>query len=455
MKALSAKSWNMKHWFSDGVFRTIVRNASYLGSGKLVAALLGLVALACAGRGMTPALFGTLVIIHSYANGVGALVKFQTWQFIVRYGTPAMGRGDLDELRDVTGFAFGLDLASGLVGLAGGLILLPFLADWFDIPAEDVHLAMIYCALIPTMTAATPTGILRVLDRFDQLAVQQLVTPALRALGGAISYFGGFGFIGFMVTWFVADLAGDLCLWIMSVIELRRRGIRGALRPGLVGPGRRLPAAWDFVWTTNVAHSVWAAWGPVSNLIVGAMLGPTSAGLFKIAATFFDSASKPADLMSRSFYPEIMRLDPASRHPWQLAIRSALMSGGIGLVILLVVIVGGEPLIGLVFGKRYVEAYDLLQLMTASLIVTMASFPLESLLYMAGRQRSALLAEGTAAAGYALLLLVLIHFFGITGAGLAYVAGVSLKALFMLVPTVGAYRDRQSLVSVMTQGARA
>jgi len=305
------------------------------------------------------------------------------------------------------------------------------------------------------MTAATPTGILRVLDRFDQLAVQQLVTPALRALGGAISYFGGFGFIGFMVTWFVADLAGDLCLWIMSVIELRRRGIRGALRPGLVGPGRRLPAAWDFVWTTNVAHSVWAAWGPVSNLIVGAMLGPTSAGLFKIAATFFDSASKPADLMSRSFYPEIMRLDPASRHPWQLAIRSALMSCGIGLVILLVVIVGGEPLIGLVFGKRYVEAYDLLQLMTASLIVTMASFPLESLLYMAGRQRSALLAEGTAAAGYALLLLVLIHFFGITGAGLAYVAGVSLKALFMLVPTVGAYRDRQSLVSVMTQGARA
>lgn len=454
MKSMSIKSFNknslnVKHWFADGVFRTIVRNASYLGSGKLVAALLGLVALACAGRGMTPALFGTLVIIHSYANGVGALVKFQTWQFIVRYGTPALGRGDIDELRDVTGFAFGLDLASGLVGLAGGLIMLPFLSDWFDIPVEDVHLAMLYCMLIPTMTAATPTGILRVLDRFDQLALQQLVTPALRALGGVISYFGNFGFIGFMITWFIADLFGDLCLWVMSVIELRRRGIKGALRPGLIGPGRRLKAAWDFVWTTNIAHSIWAAWGPVSNLIVGAMLGPTSAGLFKIAATFFDSASKPADLMSRSFYPEIMRLDPTSRHPWQLAIRSAFVSGGMGLLILLVVMIGGEPVIGLVFGKRYVEAYDLLQLMTASLIVTMASFPLESLLYMAGRQRSALVSEGTAAAGYAVLLFLLIHFFGIMGAGLAYVAGVSLKALFMLLPTLWAYRERHKLVYVM------
>jgi len=450
MKALA-----VKHWFSDGVFRTILRNASYLGSSKLVGAALGLIALACAGRGLTPALFGTLVLIHSYANGVGAVVKFQTWQFIVRYGAPALGRGDIDELRDVTGFAFALDLASGFVGLAGGLLVLPWLAGDLGIGAGDLGVSMLYCTLIPTMTAATPTGILRVLDRFDQIAVQQMVTPLLRAIGGVISYFGNFGFTGFVITWYVADLAGDLCLWFMAVVEMRRKGIHGALRPGLLGPGRRLAGAWDFVWTTNIAHSIWAAWGPISNLIVGALLGPTSAGLFKIAATFFDSASKPADLMSRSFYPEIMRLDPTSRHPWQLALRSALVSGAIGFVILLVVMLGGEPVIGLVFGKRYVEAYSLLQLMTASLIVTMASFPLESLLYMAGRQRSALVAEGAAALGYAVLIFVLIHFFGIEGAGLAYVAGVCLKALFMLMPTMWAYRDRGSLSHIMAQGAGA
>lgn len=274
-------SIRVKHWFSDGVLRTIVRNASYLGSSKLVGALLSLVALACAGRGMAPALFGTLVLIHSYANGVGALVKFQTWQFIVRYGAPALGRSDEDEFRDIIGFAFGLDLVSGLAGLAGGMVLLPFLAKWVGLAPTDVGLALLYCTLIPTMTAATPTGILRVLDRFDQIAVQQMVTPLLRALGGAISYFGHLGFPGFVFTWYIADLAGDLCLWFMAVRELRRRGIRGALRPGLFEPGKRLPGAWDFVWTTNIAHSVWAAWGPVSNLIVGAMLGPTSAGLFK------------------------------------------------------------------------------------------------------------------------------------------------------------------------------
>lgn len=436
---------DVRTWFADGVFRTIVRNAGYLASGKLAGALLGLIALACAGRGMTPALFGTLILIHSYANGVGAVVKFQTWQFIVRFGAPALERGDTRTLRDVTGFAVGLDLASGLLGLAGGLALLPFAAEWFGIGAQNLHLAMLYCTLIPTMTAATPTGILRVFDRFDQIALQQLVTPLLRSIGALISYFGDFGFTGFVLAWYVADLSGDVCLWIMSVQELRKRRMIDALRPGLFGPARRLPRAWGFVWTTNVAHSVWAAWGPVSNLVVGALLSPAAAGLFKIAATFFDSASKPAELLSRSFYPEIMRLDPSSRHPWQLAVRSALISGGIAVVILLITTVGGKPVIDLVFGRKYVEAYELLQLMTASLVVAMAAFPLESLLYMAGRERSALVADAGAALGYGVMLFVLIHLFGIWGAGLAYVAGVCLKTLLMLVPTVWAYRGRASL----------
>ncbi|MXP25415.1 oligosaccharide flippase family protein [Altererythrobacter indicus] len=439
------KALKVKEWFADGVLRTIIRNAWYLASSKLVGALLGLIALACAGRGLTPALFGTLVLIHAYANGVGAVVKFQTWQLIVRFGAPALARGDVDELRDATGFAFGLDIVSGLIGMAGGLILLPFLAHSFGIGSENLGIAMFYCTLIPTMIAATPTGILRVLDKFDQLAAQQLVTPLIRSIGAAITYFGDFGFVGFVLTWYIGDLAGDLCLWVMSVRELRRKGIHKALHPGLLGPAKRLPGAWNFAWTTNVSHSIWAAWGPISNLIVGALLGPASAGLFKVAATFFDSASKPADLMSRSFYPEIMRLDPTGQHPWQLAIRSAFISGAIGFLILLLVMVGGAPLIGLVFGKHYIEAFDLLQLMTVSLIVTMASFPLESLLFMAGRQRSAMFAEGAAVLCYAGFLVALTHLFGLNGAGFAYIVGICLKTLFMLIPTIWAYRKRHTL----------
>ena len=42
----------MRKWFADGVFRTVLRNAGYLISGKLAGALFSLLAFACAGRAL-------------------------------------------------------------------------------------------------------------------------------------------------------------------------------------------------------------------------------------------------------------------------------------------------------------------------------------------------------------------------------------------------------------------
>jgi O-antigen/teichoic acid export membrane protein len=432
----------MKRWFADGVFRSVIRNAGYLGSGKLAGALLGLISLACAGHGLTPAVFGILMIVHTYATGAGALVKFQTWQFIVRYGAPALLRGDTRFTRDTIRFAFGLDIASGLVGMALAMIALPFLARRLGIEGENLVLAFAYCTLVPTMSAATAVGVLRLLDRFDLIGGQQVVTPIVRAIGAVIAYFAHLGFAGFVVTWYVADLAGDLFLWFLAARELKRRDMIDAFRPGLFATARRLPKAWSFVWTTNVAHSIYSAWGPLSNLVVATVLGPVAAGLYKIASTLMDSTSKPADLLSRGFYPEIMRLDPASKKPWRLGLRVSALSACIGIGLVLLVIVGGKPVIGFIFGKKYLEAFDLLQIMTWSLVVSTAAFPLESLLYMVDRQRTALAAQTASAVVYLGLLYGLTHALGLIGAGIAFLIGTILTGVFMLIPTLSSYRNR-------------
>lgn len=435
----------MKHWFSDGAFRAIVRNATYLGSSNVIGALLGLLALACAGRAMTPALFGTLVVVQAYAKSVSDFVKFQTWQFVVQFGTPALAHRDLDRFRDVAGFSFGLDLASGIIAMVGGMALLPLLGHAVGISPQDFWWALGYCVLIPTMTAATPTGILRAIDRFDLIAVQQGITPFLRAIGSVIAYFGHLGFPGFIATWFVSSLAGDATLWWFAVRELRRQEIHHALRPGLFGVARRIKGAWDFVWTTNFAHSIWSARNAGTNVLVGIVLGPAAAGVFKVALTFFDAAGTPASLMQKSFYPEVRRLDPTTTRPWKLGLRSAALAGGLGVLVALLVILVGKPLIGSVFGKQYLEAYDILQVMSAALVVSMAGFPLESLLYIASRQRAALVAQALAAVVYVVLLVALAHTMGIMGAAVAYFAGQCLEAGFSLIPTLAAYRHRHTL----------
>lgn len=433
----------MKRWFADGVFRAVMRNAGYLGSTKLVGGLIGLLALAAAGRGLDPRVFGLLMIVHTYATGAGTVVKFQSWQLILRYGAPALRRGDTACAIDSIRFALGLDLLSGLLGMGLAMAALPLLAGYFEIPRAYLGLALFYCTLVPTMSAATPTGVLRLLDRFDLLAAQQLVTPALRASGAAVAYFTDAGFGGFVVTWYVADLAGDAVLWAMATRQLRRRDMLAALRPGLIGTARRLPGAWGFASTTNVAISLDGAWGPVSNLIVASILGPVAAGLYKIASTLIDSAGKPANMLAKSFYPEIMRLDPASKAPWRLGLRTGLLAGALGLAVVAVILLGGRPLIAFAFGHRYLAAYGVLGAMAFALMVSMAAFPLESLLYMVGRQRASLVAQAVATIVYLGLLATLSYRFGLTGAGVAFLVGAATLAFCRLGLVVSSYRQRR------------
>lgn len=178
---------------------------------------------------------------------------------------------------------------------------------------------------------------------------------------------------------------------------------------------------------------------------MGIVLGPAAAGLFKIATTFFDATGSPAKLMEKSFYPEVMRLDPRSSQPWLLGLKSACLAGGIGVLVALLVMVVGKPVISSVFGEQYLQAYHLIEIMLGAIVVSMLGFPQESLLFMAGKQRVFLVAQTLSSASYIALLIVLSHFFGVSGAAYAYLAGQCLDVLLSFIPTLRAWHYRHLL----------
>src|SRR3569832_2247024 len=98
----------MRHWFKDQHFRSLLKNSSYLGASRLIAAACGLATFAFAGRGLGILLVGTLVLI------------------------------------------------SGSAGMSAVAVLRPLSGPWIGIGADALWLAMLYCTVLPTMGAATP-----------------------------------------------------------------------------------------------------------------------------------------------------------------------------------------------------------------------------------------------------------------------------------------------------------
>lgn len=419
----------MKNWFQDRTLRSLMKNSSYLAISKGVAAVGGIVTVAFAGRALGLVAFGLLILVHSYAQAASGLAKFNSWQVVVRYGGPALREGDHAHFKQAVGFAVGLDLFSGLVTMVLAMALLPVVGGWFGLPDNLLLPALLYCLILPTMGAGAASGVLRVFDRFDLLSWQGTFQPNLRALLALIAWLQGWGFIPFLIIWFVTDILGDLLLWFMAVRELRRRELLSGIRPTLKSGS--LDRGWSFALSVNLNQSFSVVWGPIARLIVGAILTPAAAGLYRVASSIADAAQRPTDFLNKAFYPEVMRMDQKTKHPWRLMMRTMVISVAVSAIALLAVVLGGNWLLGTVFGPQFLPAYQVMLVLLGAPLIAMISFPIPAMLHAIGKVNVPLYSNFVGAIVYFLALFPLTHMFGLIGAGAAFVLGRLVMTIVM------------------------
>lgn len=435
----------MRHWFKDQHFRSLLKNSSYLAVSRIVAAVASLATVSLVTHALVRLygekggvlMFGALILIDSYARAVSGIAKFQSWQVIVRYGGRAL-HGEHEDFKASTGFAFALDVISGVGGMLVAVALLPFIATWVGIRSDQLWLAMFYCTLLPVMASATPTGVLRALDRFDLISWQSTAAPISRVILVAIAYLAGAPFAAYVGAWYATNLAGELYGWFIAWRELKRRGLLQGIRPTL--KPESLPGAWRFAIHVNLNASVQAVWGPIARLVVGGLLGPAGAALFRVASALSDSAAKPADLLGKAFYPEVVRMDLSSKKPWKLMLRGTVLASAVALLAILILLVGGKPLVSLLFGRAFLGAYDALVILMVVPFISVFSFPLPPMLYALNRPDGPVTARLIGSAMFFLSIAPLCWGWGVVGAAIALVLGNVATVAVMMVQLQREYR---------------
>src|ERR1043165_1909260 len=77
---------------------------------------------------------------------------------------------------------------------------------------------------------------------------------------------------------------------------------------------------------------------PASRPFGGQQVG---SALCRIASSLADSAQRPADLLGRAFYPEVIRLDFTTKKPWKLMLRVMVFASIIAVVAIGLLLIGG------------------------------------------------------------------------------------------------------------------
>ncbi|MBO9547475.1 MAG: lipopolysaccharide biosynthesis protein, partial [Caulobacter sp.] len=157
----------------SSVLKRVLANAGALLGGRTVNAVVGLAYIALTARGLGTTLMGMVVLINAFAQFLGEVAKFQSWQTMLQFGAKPLLEGDRPRFQQVLRFTLLLDSIGAAVGVTLGVVgalLFGHLLGW---PAELSPVAAAYALSIAVMDSATSVGLLRLFDRFRFLAAEQ------------------------------------------------------------------------------------------------------------------------------------------------------------------------------------------------------------------------------------------------------------------------------------------
>lgn len=417
-------------------FARILANTGWLLGGKGVGAILSIVYLAIVTRTLGVADFGRFALILSAAQAVKTLVSFESWQIIVRYGQEHLKADDTAEgghaLNRLARFCILIDLASAIAGCALAAVLTLIFGPMMDLSHDMAMDAVLFCAVMLLTIRSTPMGLLRLFDRFDAGALAETMVPIGRMIGALAVLAIGPSIAGFLAAWAGAELLCAISYWWLA--WRAGKGRMGSWRAGRTLDARtENPGIVGFLTATNLQVTLSSMGQQVAVLFIGVFVGPTGAGLYRLANQLSGSLTKISSLLSRSIFVELARTSSHAgaaelRTLFRRTNRLALIAGG---VIILLILAIGHPLLALIAGEDFLPAYPLLLVLGVAASIDLVGVSYRPLLMATDGARLSLRITFITTLLMFALLAVLLPLYDTIGAAFANLAS-SIVAFVMM-----------------------
>jgi O-antigen/teichoic acid export membrane protein len=391
-------------------------NIGWLLGGRGVNAVLSLVYLALATRTLGLDGFGYFALVVALGQTVTGVANFQTWQFVIRWGSGEDGPGE------ATGFAIALDLISVALGaiLAAGLVWSA--QFWLPLPDDLLWVAFGYCLVSLLSIRTTPLGLLRLRFAYGAATTAEAVQPVVRALGAVLAVLFMPTVLGFVLAWAAAELAVAATLWVVA--GLRERIDLSCI--SLTRIPRAHPGAWRFVWATNMSGSLNVGGKQVLILLVGAIGGEGFAGGFRVASQLGQALVQLAQTVSKAIYPELVHAADAAHEMARRMANIALIGGVLAVT---VAVLFGRQGLALVAGPEFGVVYWAMVILAIAGAIELVGASLESLLVSAGRAGTAFVVRAVPTLLSLLLLDTAMDWNGLKGAAFTVLGSSALSVI--------------------------
>ncbi len=402
----------------------LAKNMSWLFLSQILMAVFGLATLIITARAVGPAAVGILALVDAYVQVLDRLCRLEPWQAVIKYGSDALTEDDTHRFGHLIKLSVVIDIIGGLLAGTVAILLAPTLAPLIGLP-EDGGSSYIVLVALGLFLSLRPTGIavLRIHDRFDLLAISDMVVAGLRLVGTIIVFLLDMDLWAFLALMLMHQVLTGLVAFFIALRELRRRNLQSFMSLKLRTALRQNPGFLRFLWNSNFNVVLRQSTQRLDVLVVGALLDVTSVGFYQVGKRIMTNIVRVGGPIRQVLYPEMTRLWSAEEHGrfWKLVRYVSFAMLGLSLAIAVPLAWKMTDLAVLLFGPEFAGAAPVMTILMFAAVIYLGGLALNPTLLSMGLDRALVRTTMVATGVFALSFIPLLWVLGIEGVALSHV----------------------------------
>jgi O-antigen/teichoic acid export membrane protein len=407
----------------DRPLRERLVNIGHMLSGNAFSAILALVSLSMTMRVLGPAQYGILALVVSYGRVIDRVVRFESWQPLIKYAAGLGPNPSPSALRQLYGFGLRLDTAACFVSFLSAIILALVAGPFFHVDRASFELILIFSIALLINQTGMPTAVLRMAGKFKTIAYAQAIGNGVRIILCFIGLAYHLSLAYFCAVWAICQVMSTVVMLVCAFNELRRAHVGNILTVSCRGVTKNFPGIFQFAWSSNLSMTIRSSANDLDVLIVGWLSDPVSAGLYFFAKRFAKAVQQVNVQVQAVLYPDVARLwvEQAYRKFIRATSQIQLLLGSGFFLVLIGTLAFGKLMIRLGPGTSYYGALPMLLIQIIAVGITTHAAPSRTALLAMGLQQAVLKVVLVGTIIFQLLLFLLVPIYGGMGANIAHV----------------------------------
>ena len=201
--------------------------------------------------------YGIFVLTLAFATTATRLTSFQTWQGVIKYGSEALVSNDSAYLQSILKVSWVMDFVTTALGILVSWLLVPLIGGLLKWDASILQYARLMSITLVLNLSNTPTGLLRILNRFAVITSYRIFASGMKLVLVVIGiFFADLGVMGVVLGHVGGELLGIAYLYICTahiIIKSSFVSVRGIVNSDMIFCGKTFFRFSFWANLTNIA----------------------------------------------------------------------------------------------------------------------------------------------------------------------------------------------------------